>query len=213
MKGARRKFSSDDDDELRRLVAVCGKENWTDIAACMRVPFTSRQCRDRWCNYLSPKLNHEYWTEEEDQRLLHAIDRYGTRWSLIAPDFPDRSGNAIQNRYFILTRRSRRHTESEVAGDAGIDARTPRFPVSAVPLEAEGVELEEVPPLPPQYRFPGLSIPPAVQSLPQSPHKSQRPGSLMFPRFNPTVNLEWLGTGQFADLMQQPCFRVFDTGE
>jgi hypothetical protein len=105
MKQARKTFTAQDDEELTRLVGSFSGENWAGVAENMTHGFTSRQCRERWKNYLDPRLKNVPWTDDEDARLLDAYERIGRRWTVIAAIFPGRSGNTIRNRLFLLLRK------------------------------------------------------------------------------------------------------------
>jgi hypothetical protein len=105
LKQARKAFTARDDEELTRLVGSFTEESWADVAQHMTCGFTSRQCRQRWKNYLDPRLQNVPWTDDDDARLLDAYDRMGNRWSVIAAMFPGRSGNTVRNRLFLLLRR------------------------------------------------------------------------------------------------------------
>jgi hypothetical protein len=105
MKQARKMFSAQDDEELSCLVRSLTEENWAYVAQNMTHLFTSRQCRERWKNYLDPRLQHVSWTDADDARLLDDYARLGTRWTVIASGFPGRSGNSVRNRIFLLLRK------------------------------------------------------------------------------------------------------------
>jgi hypothetical protein len=105
---ARRTFSPGDDEELRRLVSSFGDNNWGFVAQQMTAGFTSRQCRERWHNYLDPYLDHESWSDDDDRRLLDEFARVGPRWAAIAGCFAGRSGNSVRNRFFLLQRKARK---------------------------------------------------------------------------------------------------------
>jgi hypothetical protein len=103
-------FSPQEDADLTRLVHALGDANWVHVAQHMAPGFTARQCRERWRNYLDPRLGREPWTEAEDARLIEEFHRLGTRWTMIAEQFPGRSGNTIRNRYFLLQRKTEKKT-------------------------------------------------------------------------------------------------------
>jgi hypothetical protein len=59
-----------------------------------------QECREKWCNYLNPKLNKEGWSLEEDCQLFEMIDREGCRWALISRKFKlNRTEHMVKNRY------------------------------------------------------------------------------------------------------------------
>ena len=76
-------FSQEEDNMLKSLLSDKEKHNWKIIA--QQIPGrSSRQCRERWQNYLNPKIHNPPWTDEEDKKLLDAIEIYGHQWAKIA---------------------------------------------------------------------------------------------------------------------------------
>lgn len=61
-----------------------------------------RQCRERWFNYLSPKLTKEEWTMKEDYLLIKKFNDIGPHWNIISKSFINRSVNSVRNRYVKL---------------------------------------------------------------------------------------------------------------
>ena len=101
LKTTKSKFSTDDDNKLRRLVSQYGTKSWSLIASKFRNR-NSRQCRDRWNNYLSPKNNHSKWSYEEDMRLINLFSIFGKQWSKLAIFFPKRTPVNVRNRCRLL---------------------------------------------------------------------------------------------------------------
>lgn len=98
----KRKLFTKKEDELLTSAAITFKyESWNKIA--MFVPGkTPKQCRDRWVNYLQPSLNFEPWSNNEDQLLVSLVNKYGTHWTKMKKNFPNRSSNSIKNRWYWL---------------------------------------------------------------------------------------------------------------
>jgi hypothetical protein len=94
----KRKFSSAEDAELRSLVDKHGTKNWEEIAVFMPGR-TSRQCRDRYNNYLLDSLVATPWTPEEDAIIVERFRRIGPKWVTIARLLKGRSGNHVKNRW------------------------------------------------------------------------------------------------------------------
>jgi hypothetical protein len=96
---SRRLFTQEEDDILMRAIETIGLGSWEKIAN--HVPDrSSRQCRDRWINYLAPSNRKDPWTEDEDRRLLEQMNQFGTHWSAIANAMGNRSENNLKNRWY-----------------------------------------------------------------------------------------------------------------
>jgi hypothetical protein len=105
MKSAKRLFTPQADADLMRLVSSTSDNNWQHIASSLPYGYTARQCRERWRNYLDPRLERSSWTSEEDQRLLSEYERIGNKWTTLASLIHGRSANCVRNRCFMLLRR------------------------------------------------------------------------------------------------------------
>ncbi|KAK7702767.1 hypothetical protein SLS57_011205 [Botryosphaeria dothidea] len=73
------------------------------------------QCAKRWQHSLDPSLDRSKWTEEEEEKLLKAVEKHGRAWKLIQTEyFPGRATNNVKNKYVVLTRkRESPHSENE----------------------------------------------------------------------------------------------------
>lgn len=98
------KFTEEDDERLRELVDQYGDNSWIQVASEMPGR-NSRQCRERWLNYLSPKLNTNSWTQEEDELLIEKHKELGTSWVRISKFFEGRTDQMCKNRFFLLQRK------------------------------------------------------------------------------------------------------------
>jgi hypothetical protein len=106
----RRIFTPEEDDRLRELVGKHGDCDWDRIASKI-YRRDARQCRDRWCNYLSPHVVHSAWSRADDQLLEEKVAEMGRRWISIAPYFPGRTEINVRNRWNYLQKRSSRELE------------------------------------------------------------------------------------------------------
>lgn len=93
-----KKFSDEEDILLKNIVGIFGPKNWRLIASMMPNK-TSRQCRDRYMNYLAPGFVHSEWSDEEDMLLAEKYLEFGPQWAKIQRFFPSRTANSIKNRY------------------------------------------------------------------------------------------------------------------
>lgn len=95
---SRKRFSAEEDAILKKLVQEEGLKDWEEISA--QLPGrTSRQCRDRYNNYLYKEIIRRPWTPEEDQIIIEKNKIYGNSWSKIAQFLVGRSGNNVKNRW------------------------------------------------------------------------------------------------------------------
>lgn len=121
----------EEDEKLVQLIAQ-GLPNWGQISKIMEGR-SSKQCRERWINYLDPSLKHTPWTEEEDRLLMQLQATLGNRWSMIARDIPGRSENAVRGRFVILSKRvekvmiphKRKRDEADLEDDSEATKETP----------------------------------------------------------------------------------------
>ncbi|OHT15979.1 Myb-like DNA-binding domain containing protein [Tritrichomonas foetus] len=100
----RHTFSVEEDDKLRHLVAKYGECNWAFISSKMKKR-DSRQCRDRWMNYLSPIVINGEWTDFEDNLLFEKVRTYGRKWKIISKEFPGRTEINVKNRWNFLNKK------------------------------------------------------------------------------------------------------------
>jgi hypothetical protein len=114
MKGHKRFFSAEDDSTLRSIKVACPQISWSEVSERMR-GFSARQLRERWCNYLSPSLNVNAWTAEDDQELLRLHAQLGPSWGVIGTRMGNRSAPDIKNRFHLLHRSGVLHVRAPLS--------------------------------------------------------------------------------------------------
>jgi hypothetical protein len=87
-----------EDETIIRYVAANGTKSWTKLSLLLPGRI-GKQCRERWVNALDPSLDRGPWTPEEDDLLRELHERFGNHWTKIAEAIPNRSDNAVKNRW------------------------------------------------------------------------------------------------------------------
>jgi hypothetical protein len=103
-------YTKEVDRRILELVTQHGKK-WRMISGELGGGITDDAIRNRYMrlNGQTPRpwsarcvtqsRTRRYWTEEEDERLAQAIEKYGLKWNHIQEtEFPEKSRQAIRNR-------------------------------------------------------------------------------------------------------------------
>jgi hypothetical protein len=131
---ARQMFSTEEDEVLRQLVAQFGEHDWKAIASKMPNR-TTRQCRERYKNYLSPALTNQPYSTAEDDLLREKVAEIGPKWATISGFFKGRSDVALKNRWAALNARSTRSPPPADQTTPSSDQRPPETTTITLPAD------------------------------------------------------------------------------
>ncbi|CAD8203351.1 unnamed protein product [Paramecium pentaurelia] len=102
-------WDPEEDEIIRSLMNEQDEKHiWTHIALELynqnngQYIRTPKQVRERWMNYLNPKLKKTNWNQQEDLQLLNMVVKNGKRWSLISSLLDGRTENQVKNRFKSL---------------------------------------------------------------------------------------------------------------
>jgi hypothetical protein len=92
------RFSPEQDAIIKKFAENQPPLSWNQIAKCIPEK-KGKQCRERYQHFLSPKVSHNPWTNEEDFLLCQCYYAYGSNWAKIATLFPGRTNQDVKNRW------------------------------------------------------------------------------------------------------------------
>ena len=80
------------------------------------------QYREKWINYLNPKLNKGSWTHHESIKMTELVVSMGRKWASISREFECmRSEHSVKNHYKKLLRDYLHIKDSEKFSDKKVD--------------------------------------------------------------------------------------------
>ncbi|XP_076952625.1 transcription factor MYB44-like [Bidens hawaiensis] len=94
----KRPWTIQEDNILETLVNRNGASHWPAISRYF-VDRSARACRSRWCNQLSPEVNHLPITLEEHRVIAQAHAELGNKWAEIATRLNGRTAIAVKNHW------------------------------------------------------------------------------------------------------------------
>ncbi|RMJ04967.1 hypothetical protein CDV36_014364 [Fusarium kuroshium] len=123
----RQRWSSNEDNTLKKLVQAWDPPDWNRIAQKIG-PMTARQCRERYKNFLDPNLNKKEITQEEGATIDRLVEEMGKNWADVARRLGGRrTGNAVKNWWHNKQNRlkklaSRQHLVTDYEGSYNHDS-------------------------------------------------------------------------------------------
>lgn len=126
-------WTADEDAKLTEAVKQHGAENWLLIAQEVGGGRTRSQCAQRWLRVINPKLKKRNWSIEEDELLLQAVEKVGTKsWAKVASIMGQRCDVQCRYRYQQLTKKQQpTYHSAPVPSPPPIAPTVPKFAAEA----------------------------------------------------------------------------------
>ncbi|CAF2102488.1 unnamed protein product, partial [Brassica napus] len=95
-------WTTEEDETLRQAVCTYNAKSWKKIAEFFP-DRTEVQCLHRWQKVLNPDLIKGPWTQEEDEKIVELVKKYGpAKWSTIAKSLEGRIGKQCRESCYII---------------------------------------------------------------------------------------------------------------
>ena len=98
-------WSREEDEKLREIVSKCARKDgstWALASKGMGYTRNKKQCRERWVNFLDPRLRTGPWTDEEDKLLLQLQQKFGNSWIKFTETLVGRTAERIRRRFLKI---------------------------------------------------------------------------------------------------------------
>ena len=135
-----RGWSQEEDARLRQGVQLFGAGSWSVIASYVGNGRTRAQCSQRWFRGINPAISRVKWTEEEMEKLLALVAKYGSnQWVKVAAEMENRCDVQCRYKYAQIQRNLAKNAERE--GTA-----PPKLPSIAdiLNVDAGGVDIDAI---------------------------------------------------------------------
>lgn len=94
-------WSLDEDVRLLALAKENGGRHWVRVALQLGNGRTPYQCFERFVRAMDMKDYNQKWTEEEDEKVIEGVSKYGTKsWKQVALMVPKRTWMQCRSRYY-----------------------------------------------------------------------------------------------------------------
>jgi hypothetical protein len=97
-----RSWTTEEEEILVEWVKNHGSQSWRGITKLFSGR-SFRECREHW-RFYHARVDRRPWSPEEDSKVVECYGLWGNKWKKIAQLLPDRTENAVKNRWHSVLR-------------------------------------------------------------------------------------------------------------
>ena len=90
-----------EDEILKAAVMKYGLNQWSRVSSLL-VRKSAKQCKERWYEWLDPKIKKTPWTKDEEEKLLNLAKMFPCQWKTIAPFVGRTAFQCIEHYEYLL---------------------------------------------------------------------------------------------------------------
>ncbi len=90
-----------EDEILKASVMKYGLNQWSRVSSLL-VRKSAKQCKERWYEWLDPKIKKTPWTKDEEEKLLNLAKMFPCQWKTIAPFVGRTAFQCIEHYEYLL---------------------------------------------------------------------------------------------------------------
>lgn len=105
-----------EDEILKAAVMKYGLNQWSRISSLL-VRKSAKQCKERWYEWLDPKIKKTEWTHQEEQELLKYVEMLPCQWKTIGPLLNRTAYQCIEQFQKILDRKNTDQDKNSTEND------------------------------------------------------------------------------------------------
>ena len=100
-----------EDEILKAAIMKYGLNQWSRISSLL-VRKSAKQCKERWYEWLDPKIKKTEWTKDEEEKLLNLCKMFPCQWRTIAPFIGRTPYQCITHYEYLLDKSQNRKFEN-----------------------------------------------------------------------------------------------------
>ena len=103
-------WKNTEDEILKAAVMKYGLNQWSRISSLL-VRKSAKQCKERWYEWLDPKIKKTEWTKDEEEKLLHLAKMFPCQWRTISPFVGRTAYQCLEHYEYLLDKAQGREND------------------------------------------------------------------------------------------------------